>query len=264
MYSNLLYFDILEIKKSHNDFKIVFNFLDKLVFEIKKVSLKFESIDTIIFVDYHDNLQYIVNIELANKILTSCYDEFFFKPLLQKVHYENNLKVIWGENKWLDFFSKKLFICLKNNYARNKDINFTFMYNAISNISINCIFTRSEREEFLKLLKSNLKKFDLINLKKNYMPYFPLSYETFLFSKQEDGRDYCRYYQYCDLLQLLKSKKFNDLNFITKIDKIIHLIILISFINAKFIKITDQYNDNSYIKNLIDSTKKIPQIELIH
>lgn len=263
-YSNLRFANLLEIKDKYPELDLAFKFLDKLTLELKKVSLEQQNTNTIIFIDYNNYKRYFVNIDLTNKILKSCYEEFFFKIVLSEVNKKINIVLIWNNDKWLDIFSKNLFIVMKNFFLRKKNKQFShyFFISVIINSSLPDFTDVTEFNQYCNHLKKRLQKISFYRLNRNFKDYFPFSYETFFFSKQENGNNYCRLHKYFDLDRYLKSKLYLSDSFIIKIDKSIQLIILICFLNAKFVRIKNQYYDNSYILELINSEKNPSEIEI--
>lgn len=250
--------NLLEIKNKHVDLDLIFIFLDNLSLEIKKNQLKKSNKSTIYFIDYKDYKRYMINVDTANSILKKCYDDYYLSKVLFDIN--NYIKPIWSQNKWFDIFSRNLFFSIKTFILRNKKITYFFLLNAIINCSVKDFSDINQFNDYCIFVKNKLKLLNLNFLKDKYEKYLFLSSETFIFSIKKNSDNYSRFYKYFDLKQYLNSKEYiKDSSFIIN-DKSIQWIILSCFIKARILR--NGYSDNCYIKSLIDSDKKIPEVEL--
>ena len=269
--------EIQIIKKNYKDVIFVFEFFDRFAEKMKKVSVTQKTSNTLVFQDYYDEQIYYVLVDKVNSILDYCYSEYFFKIILSgSIYYEKVKKIsddLGIEPPIFDLFFRSFFLAIKKCYNLNdyygfsctKDYIYRIVYNSHSDsfdelpkidIEYYCdkaaILLDELEEQKLVCYKTNDITRDL-----RLRSYFPISCDTFRFAITNEFKGYeisMPMFDFLDLKRYLDNQDFLQNDLLTRLDRTVQTLIVISFQDVKFN--SNEFSDNSYLKQLIKEKKK--------
>lgn len=260
------------IRDRFDELDICFELLDKLAIKIKLNSKKGINNpgDSIIFCDYKDGQEYLVNIKFLNDLLDSLFNEFYFKIVLSGSNFYNKVKsVCFGIEKdpvIFDLFFRSLFFAIKdrdksslksNKQHNRKMVNWLVMraydvcFDEIPTNPDHVRYCRIAQLFLDELEKKKLIFYETSDITRDdrFKSYFPTSCDTFrfVFSKRKADTHHCisPIMDFLDLKILLENQKHLKINFLAVLDRTMQTMLLLSFPDAYY-SVNDQ-SDNSLI-----------------
>ena len=263
--------ELNDIRDRFSELAICFELLDKLAIKIKLNSKKGHNNvnNAILFCDYKDDQEYLINVDFLNDLLDSLFNEFYFKIILSGSDFYNKVKAVcFGIERdpiIFDLFFRSLFLAIKERYIcpikGNKQQNRKMVNWLVMRAYETCFDEMPTNPDYAKYCRiaqiflDELEKKRLISYETSDITnddrlksYFPTSCDTFRFvsSKKEDTH-YCvsPIMDFLDLKVILENQKHLKINLLAVLDRTMQTILLLSFPNAYYHN--NEQSDNSLI-----------------